>query len=174
MPGTARPGNTPRLMNETPVPIREARDDDADAIIELIRGVYAEYPNCILDVPGEEPELLAVKTAFAAKGGNFWVAEDQGQVVGTLAYFPHSDEKWELKKLYVHASARRRGLARQLMNLVEQLAQQHDVKQLSLWTDTRFVEAHAFYEALAYRRTGRDRQLGDVSETTEIEFIKSL
>lgn len=161
-------------MSADPTPIRQARDDDGPQIIALIRGVYAEYPNCILDVPGEEPELLAVRTAFHKKGGNFWVAERGDQVIGCLAYFPHSKTKWELKKLYVHRNERRAGVARRLMTMVERLAKAAAVEELVLWTDTRFVEAHAFYEALGFEQTGRSRELGDISETTEIEFRSSL
>jgi putative acetyltransferase len=50
--------------------IRAARDSDAGGLISLIGDVYAEYPGCILDVDGEEPDLRAICSAYAAKGGS--------------------------------------------------------------------------------------------------------
>lgn len=153
--------------------LRLGRDSDAEEIIELIRGVYAEYPGCILDVPGEEPELLEVATAFAKRNGAFWVATHEERIVGCLAYREADNGGWELKKLYVRKVHRRGGVARRLMSLIEEKASKAGVSHLVLWTDTRFVEAHAFYEALGYERTGRDRLLHDVSESTEIEYLKT-
>ena len=159
------PENSPQL--------RLGHDTDAEELIDLIRGVYAEYPNCTLDVPGEEPELLEVATAFARRNGEFWVATRGEKIVGCLAYRDGGTGTWELKKLYVHRDERRHGIARKLMALIETKAEAAGISRLVLWTDTRFVEAHAFYDALGYRRTGRDRLLHDISETTEIEFVKS-
>jgi GNAT superfamily N-acetyltransferase len=154
--------------------IEEADDGDSEEIIALIRSVYAEYPDCILDVPGEEPELLQVRTSFRAKGGKFWVAKYGAQIVGTIAYCDFGDTKWELKKLYVHHSARRLGIASQLMETAEGLAIRSGVKKLVLWTDTRFVEAQAFYRARGFQPTGEQRDWGDISNTTAIEFVKQL
>ena len=42
-------------MNE--ILIRDARDDDGDALIALIETCWADYPGCFLDVDGENPEL---------------------------------------------------------------------------------------------------------------------
>jgi len=41
-----------------------------------------------------------------------------------------------------------------------------------LRSDRRFIQAHAFYEAVGYRATGRTLQ--DLSRTVEYHFVKSL
>ena len=78
---------SPRSSLPLPL-IRDARDDDADQLIALIGGVFAEYPGCILDVDGEIPELRAIATAFRDQGGRFWVAEDAARVVACVGYKP--------------------------------------------------------------------------------------
>ena len=45
---------------------------------------------------------------------------------------------------------------------------------MELWSDTRFREAHAFYTAMGYTQTGRERDLHDRSESSEFEFVKEL
>jgi len=161
-------------MSAASVTISDAHDSDSDEVTDLIRSVYAEYPDCILDVHGEEPELLRVGTSFREKGGRFWVARSENGIVGTIAYFPLPAATWELKKLYVHRSARRLGVASRLMDMAESLAQASEVRKLVLWTDTRFVEAQAFYRARGFEPTGEQRDWGDVSNTTAVEYVKLL
>ena len=68
--------------------LREARDLDADALIELIGGVFAEYPGCVMDVDGELPELRRIASYFEEHAGRFWVAERDGRVVGCVGVSP--------------------------------------------------------------------------------------
>jgi len=149
--------------------VRPATDDDAAGVIALIARVFAEYPGCVLDVDREEPELRTPASSF----DRFWVVEADGTVVGCIACALHGDVV-ELKKLYVDAAARGQGLARQLVQLVEATARDHDATLIELWSDTRFTRAHAVYEHLGYALTGRTRDLNDLSKTTEYHFTKPL
>lgn len=148
---------------------RPAIDEDAAGVIDLIARVFAEYPGCVLDVDREEPELRTPASSF----DRFWVVEENGTVVGCIACALHG-EVCELKKLYVDAAARGRGLARQLVELVEKTARDQGSEFIELWSDTRFVTAHAVYERLGYRASGRTRDLHDLSHTTEYHFAKRL
>lgn len=160
--------------------IREARDSDAGGLIQLIGGVYAEYPGCILDVEREEPDLKAISSAYSAKGGQFWVAVDGADeaVVGCVGWSPSSDGPrpgWlELRKLYVARSYRRRGLASVLCGHVEQAARSRSAPGIELWSDTRFEDAHRFYARRGYERLSAVRQLFDLSQSSEYHFIRHL
>ena len=44
--------------------VREAEDDDAEQVIQLIEDVYTEYQGCVLLVDEEHPELKAPATAY--------------------------------------------------------------------------------------------------------------
>lgn len=149
--------------------VRPATDDDAAGVIDLIARVFAEYPGCVLDVDREEPELRTPRSSF----DRFWVVEENGAVVGCIGCTLHGDI-CELKKLYVDADARGRGWARQLVELVEGTARDYAASLVELWSDTRFVAAHAVYERFGYRPTGRTRDLHDLSNTTEYHFTKRL
>lgn len=80
----------------------------------------------------------------------------------------------ELKKLYLDARLRGRGLGRELIALVEETARASGAQGIELWSDTRFKAAHAVYERCGYRKTGRTRDLHDLSNSTEFHFEKEL
>jgi GNAT superfamily N-acetyltransferase len=153
--------------------IRPVADSDSAALIALIGTVWGEYPGCVLDVDAEEPWLRAPATYYAAHGGRMWVADLGGAVVGSIAIRPGAeDDTAELKSLYVGAAARRHGLGEVLTSLVEDEAARMGVRQLELWTDTRFADAHRFYARLGYQQLPGSRELHDLSATVEYPFVK--
>jgi len=154
--------------------LRLVRDDDSAALIELIGACWSEYPGCVLDVDGEEPWLRAPAAAYAGDDGTCWVVEDGGGIVACVGVKPRAGGVAELKSLYVARRARRRGLGARLTGLVEAEATQLGALRVVLWSDTRFRDAHRLYERLGYARTGRTRDLHDLSGTSEYEFAKDL
>lgn len=164
--------------------VRPAVDADADALRELIGGVFAEYPGCVLDPDGLDADLAAWASHLGDRGGCGWVVVGDGDhVVACIGVTPTTAEvagvgadtgTVELKRLYVAASTRRRGLGRALVARVEQWGRDHGAGAVVLWSDTRFTDAHRLYERCGYRRTGRARQLHDPSDTTEDEFVHVL
>jgi len=161
-------------MRKTLPVIRPVADTDSEGLIELIGTVWSEYPGCVLDVDAEEPWLRAPATYYAGNGGRMWVAELGGAIVGSIALRPGPDDTAELKSLYVGAAARRHGLGEVLNSLVEDEAVRRGLKQLELWTDTRFADAHRFYARLGYTRLPGSRELHDLSGTVEYPFVKAF
>ena len=171
--------------------VRLATDADSPRVVELVDSAYQQYPNCILDVDLEEPELRAVSSSFRRKGGEFWVAVPTAvasgrslssavrsarswPVLGSIAVRPVSGsaDVWELKKMYVAREARRMGVASELLRVTEQWLIRRGMVELQLWTDSRFIEAHGFYQARGFQRRPGERQLQDLSDTTEYPFFK--
>lgn len=153
-----------------PLPVvRPGRDADGPALTELIGGCWADYPGCVLDVDAEEPWLRAPATAYAAVDGRLWVAELAGSVVGCAGF-----RDGELKSMYVAAAARRSGLGGHLLRLVEAEARRRGADRLALWSDRRFTTAHAFYERHGYVRLPETRDLHDLSDTTELRYLRQL
>lgn len=169
-------------MTATPTPtggrLRPVRDDDAPRLTELVGDVYAEYPGCVLDLPGVDADLIAPRTTVEARGGDWWLVEDdEGQAVATCGWAPVEGDEGaaiELKRLYVAAHGRGRGLGRWLVEQVERVARERGSRVVELWSDTRFADAHRLYERLGYARLPGTRHLGDPSDTTEYHFRKQL
>lgn len=167
--------------------LRDARDEDAAALQSLIRACYDEYENCVLDTEREEPLLVAPASGIARLNGRFWVVDadrNDGStssdvadgIIACVACAPskHGARIIELKKLYVARPARRRGLGAALVGVVEREAISHGCRAVELWSDTRFLDAHRMYERLGYVRTGAIRELFDLSETVEYQYVKEV
>ena len=155
--------------------LRPASDDDGWDVIALIGACWSEYAGCVMDVHGECPDLLAPARAYRDLGGAFWVATDAcATVVATVGWRPLASGAVELERLYVNPRWRRRGVAATLAGLVEQTAAERQLGTIELWSDSRFEDAHRFYERRGYVRSGRDRDLGDLSRTRELHFVKLL
>jgi len=156
--------------------LRLATDRDAAAVRQLIGGCFAEYEGCVLDPEGIDAWMAAPASTYADKGGQFWVLTDPdtAALLACVGWGPDRPGRLELKNLYVSSSARRRGLGARLVALVEATAQEHQAREVILWTDTRFLDAHRLYAGLGYRRTGAQRALHDPSNSIEYEFVKPL
>ncbi len=154
--------------------IRSGRDDDAPAIIALIAACWAEYPGCVMDVDGENPELRALATHFDTLGGALWVAIQDNALVGMIATRLEHGTIWEVCRCYVAQSARGTGLANALLRRAETHARDGGATRLKLWTDTRFDRAHRFYERRGYVRDGGIKPLFDASNTIDFGYAKPL
>jgi putative acetyltransferase len=126
-------------------------------------------------VDGEAPELREIASYHTRLGGRFWVAESEGRIVGSAGLAPGKGPGViELKKLYVASDARRMGLGARLCGLVEVEAMSRGARQIELWSDTRFKDAHRLYERRGYTRGRKKRSLHDKSKTVEYYFSKDL
>lgn len=156
--------------------LRDATDADADEVERLIGGCFAEYEGCVLDPEGIDAWMQAPGSSYADKGGQFWVLAmpDGVGLTACVGWAPIGVDVIELKSLYVSAGARRQGLARRLVALVEKAALERGCTGVVLWSDTRFLDAHRLYVGLGYRRTGEQRALDDPSDSIEHRFVKPL
>jgi putative acetyltransferase len=162
----------------TPPPrIREAKDEDAPGIIELVREVFAKYPGCVFDLD-EMPDLRAFHSATRARGGRSWVAEVDLRVVGCIAIEPSTGPAkaqggWEIHRLYVAPSEWGSALGHELMAHAEEAARLQGASFLELWSDTRFDRAHRFYERRGFVRGKETRELHDKSQSVELYFRRA-
>jgi putative acetyltransferase len=158
-----------------PVFIRDAHDTDSAAIQRLIAAVWSEYPDKVLSVADDMPELLAVASHCRASGGRFWVALRDGALIGTIAVAPsEASDVVELQKLYVTRSARRHGLGTLLCRLVEAEAERLHASAVELWSDVKLLDAHRLYERLGYARGADLRLYADTSHTVRYYYRKEL
>lgn len=154
--------------------IRRGFDGDGDRFIALIGSCWAEYPGCVMDVDGENPELRALASHYAAKGGALWAAEAAGAVVGMIAVAPSGAGIWEIGRMYVDRAWRGAGLASDLLTLAVDHARGRGAREAVLFSDTRFARAHGFYEKQGFVRAGGIRVLNDKSHSLEFRYIRPL
>jgi GNAT superfamily N-acetyltransferase len=154
--------------------IRPGRDSDADGFIAVISACWGEYPSIIIDIDAELPELRALASYYAGKGGALWTAETEGKIVGMIGVVPRSDGAWEIVRLYMLQPYRGTDLAPRLLAIAEAHARAAGATRLVLWSDTRFDRAHRFYEKHSYVRHGPIGVLHDISNSLEFGYAKPV
>ena len=137
---------------------------DFDAALDDLAAVLH---GCVLDgasvgfvlpfAPAEARRFWEAQRAAVASGDKrILVARASGRIVGTatliLGMPPNGRQRGEIAKVLVHPDARRRGLARALMQQAEALARADGRRTLVL--DTAGDEARALYAALGWRVCG--------------------
>jgi GNAT superfamily N-acetyltransferase len=123
----------------------EARDAEAVAAVILpIQQIEFGIPI----TRDAQPDLSAIESYYQHGCGNFWVAEYDHQIVGTIALLDIGDHEAALRKMFVAAPFRGRefGVARRLLSELLHWATQRGVANIYLGTTARFLAAHRFYE----------------------------
>ena len=97
-----------------------------------------------------------------------------GEIVALVSYAPVEGVRFQLKRIYLSSKLRGTGMGLKLLHHVEGCAKTRGAAEMELWTDTRFTRAHSFYAREGYVKQAKTRDLGDISNTTEYQFIKLL
>ncbi|MEO5722190.1 MAG: GNAT family N-acetyltransferase [Chthoniobacterales bacterium] len=119
-------------------------DESRALIAELWREVDVIYGNREPTVPRED--------GLEADGAAFLIAREDGKGVGCVALRPLSGEIAEVKRMYVRPAARRAGVARLLMQRLEEVARAGGFREIWLETGLGQPAAIRLYESLGYER----------------------
>ena len=96
-------------------------------------------------------EIDRIPAYYSERDGGFWVAVKGDKVLGTFGLERASDDAMELRRMYVDPSARRRGIARQMLQWAEDECRRRNVAWLELSTAEIQQAALALYRNAGYR-----------------------
>lgn len=125
----------------------EARDHET--VAALVVAVLEEH-GFGAHVGGAMQDLARIAARYAAPRGGFWVAEQGGVVVGTVAVRPKEGSTCELKRLYVRGDLRGSGLGQRLYEHAERFAKSAGYETIWLDSSRRFDRAHRLYRKNGY------------------------
>ena len=94
----------------------------------------------------DQPDLFKIPDFYQTKSGNFWIALDGDNVVGTISLVDLGNQQAALRKMFVHKAVRGNGTAKRLLDTLFQWAKDKDLQEIYLGTTDRFLAAHRFYE----------------------------
>ncbi|MDX2096498.1 MAG: GNAT family N-acetyltransferase [Leptolyngbyaceae cyanobacterium bins.59] len=131
--------------------IRPWQPTDRQPIADLIRSVLAEY-GLGWEPDGSDRDVLEVEECYQQTGGEFWVIEQEGKLVGSGAYYPipRGDRAVEIRKMYLAPEVRGQGLGRYLLQALEAAIVAQGAQQIWVETSSLLVEAVKLYERSGY------------------------
>ncbi|NJN48916.1 MAG: GNAT family N-acetyltransferase [Alkalinema sp. RL_2_19] len=134
--------------------IRDWQPDDRQAAADVIGTILAEY-GLDWEPTGADQDVLQVEQAYQQRGGEFWVVEQAGQVVGTAAYYPihRAPQAVEIRKMYLLPSVRGQGLGRFLLRQLEVAIAAAGYQEIWIETASVLQEAVQLYARSGYQPT---------------------
>jgi putative acetyltransferase len=150
--------------------IRNWQPDDRAPAASIIHSVLAEY-GLGWEPSGADRDVLEVEQFYQFAGGEFWVIEHQGKLVGTGAYYPiqRGHNAVEIRKMYLLSEARGQGLGRFLLQQLEGAIAARQFDQI--WIETASVLAEA---ANLYESNGYQAATGVETERCDRVYVKFL
>ncbi|RQW65184.1 MarR family transcriptional regulator [Vibrio viridaestus] len=134
--------------------IRPLCKTDNPYIAQVIRDVSAEYGLTADKGYGvADPTLDDMYGVYSQPNCGYWVVELAGKIIGGGGFAPLKGrpDVCELQKMYFLPSCRGQGLAKRIINMVEQHAVQLGFTTGYLETTACLKEAISLYEKLGYR-----------------------
>ncbi|MBD2099726.1 GNAT family N-acetyltransferase [Leptolyngbya sp. FACHB-261] len=123
------------------------------SIVELVLQVQREEFGLPITL-ADQPDLLDIPTVYQQGHGNFWLAVDANQVIGTIAAIDFGDHHLALRKMFVASPYRGQGIGvgQQLLATLCHWAVEHKIRAIYLGTVDAFKAAHRFYEKHGFRQ----------------------
>jgi len=118
-----------------------------DQVIELILTIQQKEFNIPITAQ-DQPDLGDIPGFYQQGIGNFWVAVNDGRVVGTLSLKDIGNCQAALRKMFVHPGFRgvTSGTAKALWGVALEWARLQNISKIFLGTTEKFLAAHRFYE----------------------------
>ena len=141
-------------MNKLNIIFRTIEERDNEELAELIRSVFREFK---IDRPGTvyfDPTTDDLFTLFQRPGSIYWIAEEDGKIIGGCGIYPTPglpEGCAELVKLYLSATHRGRGIGWQLMENTFNSAKNLGYSKLYLESMPELSKAISLYEKEGFK-----------------------
>jgi DNA-binding MarR family transcriptional regulator/GNAT superfamily N-acetyltransferase len=141
------------VQPRVPFVLRPNRPGDIGWVISRHAALYAEEYGWDATFEGMVAEVAAhFIRNFDPKRERCWIAERQGEVVGSVFLVKGSEAGTaKLRMLYVEPSARGLGIGARLVEECRLFARATGYKRIELWTNSILSSARRIYEAAGYR-----------------------
>ena len=143
---------------DKPVSLREHRPGDIGWVVHAHGRFYAEEYGW-----DERFEALVAEIAaafvqnFDRKRERCWIAEMDGEPVGSVFVVKDTKTTAKLRLLIVDPKARGRGLGKRLVEECIRFAREKGYRRLALWTQSNLSAARGIYRAAGFRKVKEEK-----------------
>ncbi|MCD7741461.1 MAG: GNAT family N-acetyltransferase [Ruminococcus sp.] len=122
-----------------------------NAVIDLILHIQNEEYKIDLTLD-EQPDLMDIVSFYQKGGGEFWVAINDGEIIGTIAFMNYGDSNAVLKKFFVRSDYRGKGIGLALYLNAYNYLVEHNYHKILLDTPSIAKDSHHFYQKAGFKR----------------------
>ena len=107
----------------------------------------------------DQPDLKNIEQYYQNNKGNFWIALQDEQVLGTIALVDIDNQQLALRKMFVKNGYRGQPLniGQSLLNTAINWAKQRLITEIYLGTVPHYYAAHRFYEKNDFYRVSKSK-----------------
>jgi putative acetyltransferase len=141
-------------MDNQEIVFRPIEEKDNHIIAELIRTVFREFNIARPGTVYFDPTTDDLFTLFSIPGSKYWIAEENGLIIGGCGVYPTPglpEGCAELVKFYLKSSSRGKGIGWQLMQKTIESARNLGYKQLYLESLPELGKAISLYERAGFK-----------------------
>lgn len=111
---------------------------------------YLSAKDAMGKIPRLRDDLLDIEHCYFAKGDMFWLALNEGRVIGMIGTNTVSQTDLWLKRLFIKPQFKRQGLGSALLAVAEQYAREKELETIHTRFSAENIEAEFFYPAKGF------------------------
>ncbi|WP_404985909.1 GNAT family N-acetyltransferase [Chryseobacterium sp. M5] len=127
--------------------IKLVNDTYSKEIIDLVLNIQQKEFNVPITIE-DQPDLMQIKDFYFTKGGSFWGAFINGELVGTIALVKFDEKAAAIRKMFVKKEFRGKeyGIAQKLLETLIAYCEKNGIEEVYLGTVSILKAALRFYE----------------------------
>ncbi|MGB7644261.1 MAG: helix-turn-helix domain-containing GNAT family N-acetyltransferase [Pseudomonas fluorescens] len=131
--------------------LRDPQPGDMGLVVQQQSALYAREYNWNWEFEALVAEIVAkYLREFDPASERCWIAEKDGDVVGSVFVVRHDATTAKLRMLYVDASARGMGIGQRLVDECLRFARHAGYQRMMLWTVNTLIDARKLYQKAGF------------------------
>ena len=128
---------------------RRAGNYDSETIKKILKETFEEYE---INLPDSYSfsDIENLEEEYLNSTGEFIVLLREQNIIGFFALLPSDNSQIELKRLYLIANERGKGLGKRLLNMALRIAKKSGYSRIHLETTSKFIEAVSLYRKYGF------------------------
>jgi GNAT superfamily N-acetyltransferase len=145
-------------MKKKNIKLRPPHPGDMGRVVQLHGELYAKEFGYDTSFEALVAEIAAgFVRDFQPKFERCWIAEMDGEVVGSIFLVRKSPTVCKLRLLVIHPRARGQGLGRRLTRACLAFARRAGYRKMMLWTQSHLAAARAIYQREGFRKVSEEK-----------------